>query len=94
MPLVILPLLSHDCLDGGYQRLAEHPNHAHLPLGLLHTLDHDVRQLQRGRDLLQDEVSILDGLVSKMLADIDVLGWLCTFKTTYIIIQDGGYTYV
>ena len=74
--LVIVPLLSHDCLNGGYKRFAEHPNHAHLTLMLLHTLGHDVRQLQRGRDLLQDEMSIFDGLVSKVLADIDVLGSL------------------
>ena len=73
--LVIDPLLSHDCLDGGYEQFAEQPNHA-TPLGLLHTLCHEVRQLQRGRDLLQDEVSILDGLMSKVLANIDVLGSL------------------
>ena len=74
--LVIVPLLSHDCLNGGYGLLAEHPNHAHIPLRLFDTLSHDVRQLQRGRDLLQDKVSILDGLVSKMLADVNVLGSL------------------
>ena len=74
--LVILPLLSHDCLGGGYERLAEQPIHAHPPLGLLNILGHDICQLQHGRDLLQDEVSILDGLVSKVLADINLLGSL------------------
>ena len=76
MQLIIAPLMSHDCLNGGYERLAEHPNHAHLPLGLLHILGHDICQLQHGRDFLQDEVSILDGLVSKVLAGIDLLGSL------------------
>ena len=80
--LVIPPLLSHDCLDGGYERLAEQPIHAHPPLGLLHILGHDVCQLQRGRDLPQDEVSILDGLVSKVLADIDFV-WLARGRRSH-----------
>ena len=43
------------------------------PPGLLHILGHDIRQLQRYRDRPQDEVSILDGLVSKVLPDINFL---------------------
>ena len=38
--------------------LAEHPNHAHIPLRLFDTLSHDVCQLQRGRDLLPSANSV------------------------------------
>ena len=42
----------------------------------LDSLGHNIRELSSGCDLLKDHVSILDGLMGEVLANVNVLGSL------------------
>ncbi len=48
----------------------------HFPLWQLDSLGHNIRKLRSGCDPLKDHVSILDGLMGEVLANVNVLGSL------------------
>jgi hypothetical protein len=67
-PLLNLPLPVKNRLDAGSPGLG------------MKSRGEDVCELLRGADLNQAQVSILDGFMSKVLADVHVL---CTFSTSH-----------
>ena len=50
----------------------------HRPLGLRNSLGHAVCKLSSGCNLLQRHMSILDGLIREVLADVNVFGAFAT----------------
>ena len=68
---------------------------AHRPLELRNSLGHDVCELSSGCNLLQRHMSILDGLMREVLADVNMLGAFATSNdivSMHVVLS--SYTYV